>query len=129
VNTRFGTAQVSLRLVIESSDHSVSNHPPSSRHRSGFCLSGVPDHPAVTAPFGAVRQLGFAFGVQARHDGWPNRVHWYSGLIVHLRLLSTPPRGDAVTIGYGMPEHPDKDFHLADSMQLQAHTPAGSSGR
>jgi hypothetical protein len=28
-----------------------------------------------------------------------------------------------------MPEHPDKDFHLADSMQLQAHTPgpAGSA--
>jgi hypothetical protein len=46
------------------------------------------------------------------------------GLIVHLRLLSTPPRGDAVTLGYGMPEHPDMDFHLADLMQLQAHTPA-----
>jgi hypothetical protein len=47
------------------------------------------------------------------------------GLIVHLQLLSTPPRGDAVTFGYGMPEHPDKDLHLADSMHLQAHTPAG----
>ena len=43
------------------------------------------------------------------------------GLIVHLRLLSTPPRGDAVTVSYGMPEHSDKDLHLADSMQLQAH--------
>ena len=34
------------------------------------------------------------------------------GLIVHLRLLPTPPRGDAVTIGYGVPEHAGKDFHL-----------------
>jgi hypothetical protein len=38
-------------------------------------------------------------------------------------LLSTPPRGDAVTFGYGMPEHPDMDFHLADPMQLPAHSP------
>jgi hypothetical protein len=43
------------------------------------------------------------------------------GLTVHLQLLSTPPFGDAVTFGYRMPEHPGKDFHLADSMQLQAH--------
>ncbi len=43
------------------------------------------------------------------------------GLVVHFRLLPTPPLGDAVTIGYGMPEHPDKDFHPAVSIQLQAH--------
>jgi hypothetical protein len=67
--------------------------------------------------------LGFAIGEQAHHDGMPNRVHLRYGLIVHLRLLSTPPRGDAVTFGYGMPEHPDMDFHLADPMQLPAHSP------
>ena len=83
----------------------------------------------MAAPVGAVRPLGFTFGVQARHDGRPNRVHVSFGLIVHLRLLSTPPRGDAVTFGYGMPDHPGKDLHLADSMQLQAHTPAGLPGR
>jgi hypothetical protein len=43
------------------------------------------------------------------------------GLIVHLQLLSTPPRGDAVTFGYRVPEHSGKDFHPAGSMQLQAH--------
>jgi hypothetical protein len=75
----------------------------------------------VVTPFGVVRRLGFAFDSQARHDGRPNRVHLRYGLIVHLRLLSTPPRGDAVTIGYRVPENPGKDFHLADSMQLQAH--------
>jgi hypothetical protein len=68
-----------------------------------------------------MRRLGFASVLQARHNGRPNRVHLRYGLIVHLRLLPTPPRGDAVTFGYGVPEHPGKDFHLADSMQLQAH--------
>ena len=121
MNTGLDDVQVSLCRVIESSDHSVSNHPPSPRHRSGFCMPGLPDHPAVAAPFRAVRQLGFAIRRQARRDDRPNRVYWCYGLIVHLRLLSTPPRGDAVTFGYGMPDHPDKDFHLADSMQLQAH--------
>ena len=72
-------------------------------------------------PFRVMRHLGFTFDEQARHDGRPNRVHLRYGLIVHLRLLSTPPRGDAVTFGYGAPEYPGKDSHLADSMQLQAH--------
>ena len=44
------------------------------------------------------------------------------GLVVHLQLLSTPPRGDAVTVSYEVPEHLGKDLHLADSMQLQAHS-------
>ena len=70
---------------------------------------------------GAVRYLGFASTQQARHNGRPNRVHLRYGLIVHLRLLSTPPRGDAVTFGYGVPEHSGGDFHPAGSMQLQAH--------
>ena len=121
MNTGFGSAQVSLRPVIETSDHSVSNHPLSSRLVSGFFSAGLTGPHGSGRPLGAVRQLGFAIGKRARHDRWPNRVHWGYGLIVHLRLLSTPPRGDAVTIGYGMPEHPGKDLHLADSMQLQAH--------
>jgi hypothetical protein len=68
-----------------------------------------------------MRHLGFAFRSQAHRDGRPNRVHLRYGLIVHLQLLSTPPHGDAVTFGYGMPEHSGKDFHPAVSMQLQAH--------
>ena len=67
--------------------------------------------------------MGFAIGKQAHHNGLPNRVYLYYGLIVHLPLLPTPPCGDAVTFGYGTPEHPDKDFHLADSMPLPAHSP------
>jgi hypothetical protein len=66
--------------------------------------------------------LGFAIEEQARHDSRPNRVHLRYGLIVHLRLLSTPPHGDAVTVSYEVPEHFGKDSHLADSMRLQAHS-------
>ena len=69
-----------------------------------------------------MRQLGFATEEQARHDSRPNRVYLRYGLIVHLRLLPTPPRGDAVTLGYEVPEHFDRDLHPADSMQLQAHS-------
>jgi hypothetical protein len=123
MNTGFGVTQVSLRFVTESSDHSVSNHLPSSRHESGVCDVGLTGPHRCGRPLGAVRHLGFAFGEQARHDGRPNRVHLRYGLIVHLRLLSTPPRGDAVTFGYRAPDCPGKDFHLADSMQLQAHSP------
>ena len=58
---------------------------------------------------------------EARHDGLPNRVYLRRGLIVHLRMLSTPPHGDSVTIGYGTPEHSGMEFYRADSMQLPAH--------
>ena len=109
-------------FCIEPSDHSASNHLPLPRRSLGFVFaSGLPDHARVVAPFGVVRHLGFTFRQQARHNGRPNRVHLRCGLIVHLRLLSTSPRGDAVTVSYRLPEHPDRDFHPADSMQLQAH--------
>jgi hypothetical protein len=121
MNTGFGVIQVSLRFVIESSDHSVSNHLPSPRRSSGFCCVGLTGPYVCGRPFGAVRQLGFTSSSQARRNGRPNRVHLRYGLIVHLRLLSTPPRGDAVTVSYGVPEHSGMDFHPADSMQLQAH--------
>ena len=35
------------------------------------------------------------------------------GLPVRLRLLSTPPRGDAVAFSYGVMACPDTDFHRA----------------
>ncbi len=38
-----------LRFVIESSDHSVSNHLPSSRRFSEFRAPGLPDHMSVAA--------------------------------------------------------------------------------
>jgi hypothetical protein len=122
MNTGFIAAQVSLRFVIESSNHSVSNHLPLSRHISGLFNAELTGPRFRGRPLGAKRQLGFAIDEQAHHNGRPNRVHLRYGLIVHLRLLSTPPRGDAVTFGFRVPEHSGKDSHLADSMQLQAHS-------
>src|ERR1700681_4354322 len=55
----------------------------------------------VWLPFAAASGLGFAFCQQARRHARPNRVRLCCGLVVHLLLLSTSPRGDAVTFGYG----------------------------
>ena len=121
MNTGLVVAQVSLRFVAEPSDHSVSKHLPSSRRRSGVLYVGLTVPHGCGCPFEEPCVLGFAIGWQARHDGRPKRVHLRYGLIVHLRLLSTPPRGDAVTFGYGVPEHSGKDSHLADPKPLQAH--------
>jgi len=65
-------------------------------------------------PFrGLKRQLGFAFRSQARHSSWPNRVcverhegALFYGLVLHLLLFPTPPRGDAVTLGYKVQTEP-----------------------
>lgn len=46
------------------------------------------------------RGLGFATRRQARQTTRPNRVHLRCGLAVRLTMLPTPPRGDAVSIGY-----------------------------
>jgi hypothetical protein len=60
MNTGLVTAQVSLRFVIESSDHSVSNHLPSSRHVSGVFIARLTGPYVYGRPLGASRQLGFA---------------------------------------------------------------------
>jgi hypothetical protein len=36
-------------------------------------------------------------------------------------LLSTPPRGDAVTFGYGAVAYSDTDFHRANVAPSRAH--------
>ena len=44
------------------------------------------------------------------------------GLSVRLRLLPTPPRGDAVTFGYIGCDFPWQDFHLADKASSRTHS-------
>ncbi len=44
--------------------------------------------------------LGFAIDSQAHRNGQAEAGSLYYGLLIHLLLLPTPPRGDAVTIGY-----------------------------
>jgi hypothetical protein len=48
------------------------------------------------------------------------------GLVVHLQLLSTPFRKDAVTFGYNDQIIIGKDFHLSDSVRSKAHRPTAS---
>jgi hypothetical protein len=44
---------------------------------------------------------GFALHSQARRMRQAESSSSSYGLVVHLLLLPTPPRGDAVTVGYG----------------------------
>ena len=73
------------------------------RHRFDTLPFSVPGF-----PWSSASGLGFAFCQQARHVIRPNRVHFDEqnarlcfGLVIHLQLLSTWPRGHAVTFGYG----------------------------
>jgi hypothetical protein len=43
------------------------------------------------------------------------------GLSVRLPLLPTPPRDDAVTVGYMLEPIHGEDLHLADDVRSQAH--------
>lgn len=49
------------------------------------------------------------------------------GPVVHLQLLFTPPGEDAVAFGYSLQTQPGRDFHLADSTDLQANECADGS--
>ena len=71
------------------------------------------------------RVSDFAMNEQARRSSPPNRVRSSYGPTVRLRLLSTPPRGDAVTFGYGVVAFSDTDFHRADVAPLSGRTPSG----
>ena len=48
------------------------------------------------------------------------------GPMVHLRLLSTPPRGDAVTVSYGPERLPGGDSHPSDRVHSQTGVPSVS---
>ena len=43
------------------------------------------------------------------------------GLAARLRLLSTPPRDDAVTVGYSLRRSSGEDFHLSVYVRSRAH--------
>lgn len=66
------------------------------RHRFNTLPISVPGFSAL-----ASRSLGFAIRSQARRAILPNRVRFRFGPILHLQLLSTWPRGHAVTFCYG----------------------------
>ena len=83
--------------------------PPNTRYAPDIALTRYPS--AVRLPvtgLSTLLGLGFAIVAQARRHARPNRIHdgvptarRHCGLVIHLRLLSTPPRDDAVIFGYG----------------------------
>jgi hypothetical protein len=84
--------QVSLRHTHRRYDHSVSTHLASPRRRFR------------TLPLSATSTragLGFVLPTRTRrvHPAVSSSSSY--GLVIHLRLLPTSPRGDAVTVGYG----------------------------
>jgi hypothetical protein len=108
------SGQVSLLHMTQPSMHSVTKH-----------LA----HPAIASPLPAQRGrlLGLLSrsGLRLESAGSSLRTaescSLSYGLHVRLRLLSTPPRGDAVTFGYQERASPEKDFHLYGRACLQAH--------
>ena len=70
----------------------------------------------------AVRGSGLRLSIGGSPDGTAESSSSSYGLPVRLALLSTPPHGDVVTVGYrtetGIPEG---DFHLSDAIRLRTH--------
>ena len=108
--------QVSLLHAHElpSSPSPTTLAPPSGR----FCTlplssPGLPPHPAGQ---------DFTFASQAHRAALAESSSLSYGFPVHLRLLSTPPPGDAVTFGYKLESVLlDRDFHPAVHVRPQAH--------
>src|SRR3972149_1692935 len=104
MNTVLSALQVSLFYVVEPSDHSVSNHP-SPPLRLGLCFSvrAYRGHRVWLDPIAIVATTA-SLGLRPLAAGSPRRQAESSlssyGLAVHLRLLSTSSRENAVTIGY-----------------------------
>ena len=86
-------------------NHSASKHP-TPPHRRFHTL------PLSSMGFPS-RGPGFTIGLQVRRERQAESSSSACGLIPHLRLLSTPPRGDAVTFGFQAGERmPGEDLHL-----------------
>ena len=64
---------------------------------------------------------GFALESQARRNTSAESSSSSYGPTVRLRLLPTPPRGDAVTFDYGVVAPSDTDLHRANLTPSRAH--------
>jgi hypothetical protein len=110
MNAHLLTVQVSLRYRVAPSDHSVSNHPLPSRCAVWrFLTIGLTGGLASSASRALAGRA--SFGLRLWLAGSPRQqaesslrrltgVNLCYGLVVRLRLLPTPPHGDAVTVGY-----------------------------
>jgi len=116
MNANLDAPQVSLCYRATTSGRSVSNHPLPSRCAiwrfltigltGGIVLRTIRTL-AGRASFGL--RLSLAGSPQQQAESSSRRLVLASlcyGLVVRLQLLSTSPRGDAVTFGYGVPDVP-----------------------
>lgn len=89
----------------------------SSHRLTGYSLSQRPLIPS----FGSMRHLGFALNPQARRDNWPNHVRYPMDKSFTSRC--SPPCLTAAQLCSVTKIRPifSKDFHLADTVHLQAH--------
>ncbi len=92
--------------------------------------SGFDPEP-TTRPAGRIPRDQGVIWASPPLGGWPRQPAEASsssyGPAVHLQLLSTPSREDAVTFDFNVQTQLGKDFHLADSTHLQAHECGDSS--
>lgn len=89
-------SQVSLIHVLSLPHHSVSTHQEHPSRR--FCT--LPLSPADFRFHFRFRGLDFAIRSQARRCLPAVSSSLVYGLVLHLQLLPTPPRGDAVSFGF-----------------------------
>jgi hypothetical protein len=70
-------------------------------------------------------ELPFGFGLhhlrKVGHRHRPNRIHSRCRPAIHLQLLSTPPHGDAVSIGFRPEGSGPGGLAPPDDAPLQAH--------
>jgi hypothetical protein len=102
---------------------------PTIQHRTGVAFQLVPFQRAgLPVPELSCRTQAL-FGTRGRASSHArrlasmfDRITFVSfGLSVRLPLLPTPPRGDAVTVGYMLEPIHGEDLHLSDDVRSQAH--------
>jgi hypothetical protein len=72
---------------------------------------------------------GFDNHSESPRQAWPNRVHLRYGLVILLRLLSTPPFGNAVTtVGYWLITTARQGTHTLLIKPLRGRTSAVPAG-
>ena len=102
---------------------------PTIQHRTGVAFQLAPFQRAgLPVPELSCRTQAL-FGTRVRASSHArrlasmfDRITFVSfGLSVRLPLLPTPPRGDAVTVGYMLEPKHAEDLHLSGDMRSQAH--------
>ena len=114
-----------IASCVESSDHSVSNHPSSPRCLTWFPQPGLPSCRAQgsTHHYSRYRltSVGLRHCQQARHDDRPNRVRHPTDWSFTFRCSPPPLAGTQFRSVTGPKSGPDRDFHPAGSIHSRSH--------